>query len=246
MVFKRRAVVVTIWSRVLKLLKWVLYACLTIFLATSLSFCHLLSQDQVKSLPPLDFEYLARDAHYAIGDLSVTVPNIAGGQGIGWASTSGKTGTLRLRLFTFGLFGESAASLEICARLTRVWAQRVCRNERPGTTKNIPYDGFDIVPRSSIFVLKNIGFAWGGTAYEQLTKILKIDHSLHEANITCDAKQYCHGAISVSPEVVAFWFVSSGKAHDEALKLARRQGRAIVAMVTEGLGPIEKTDWLQD
>ena len=85
------------------------------------------------------------------------------------------------------LYGESAASLEICARLTRVWAQRVCRNERPGTTKNIPYDGFDIVPRSSILVLKNIGFAWGGTAYEQLTKILKIDHSLHEANITCDA-----------------------------------------------------------
>lgn len=207
--------------------------------------------------PPPDVPFLSSDAYFSIGGHSITVPMVAL-RGPDYVFTLNRekpvksrkdilkeqasdpghpmpVDSLGLAIRQYQYTGEHGASLQICPRLTRLWAQLVCRGQHKGVLKRLPAK-FDLLDRARMDLLKRHITVGGKTEYDQVQRM-----SLRPgiAEIGCDKdSKFCTAAVATLPGLLAVWTVWSNEG-ETAVQMAERQGPAIVEFVRRAIGPIE-------
>jgi hypothetical protein len=207
--------------------------------------------------PPPDVPFLSTDAYFSIGGHTITVPMVAL-RGPGHVFTlhyekpakSRKeilkeqatdpnhpmpVDSLDLAIQQYQYTGEHAASVQICPRLTRLWAQLVCRGRHKGVLKNLP-DKFDLLDRAKLDRLKNHWTVGGESEYDQARGMAL---QLGMTEIGCDrTSDFCTAVVEAEPGLLAVWTVWTNEG-ETAAHMAQRQGTAIVEFVRRAIGPVE-------
>lgn len=130
---------------------------------------------------------------------------------------------------------EFGISTIICPRLTRLWAQLVCRGEETGVLKRLPEE-FDLLDRAALDILKTHFVANDRTMYDQVSGMAL---RLGKTEIACEqSAKLCTAVVEAQPGLLAVWAVWSGDGETSDQR-AQRQGLAIVQFVRRGIGPIE-------
>lgn len=133
--------------------------------------------------------------------------------------------------------GELTASIAICPRLQRTWAQTVCRGEQHGLLGRLP-EQFDLLDRGQLALLKGYWTVGRERMFDQVNnKALQ----LGVTEVGCDQRSsFCEAAVEVLPDLLAVWTVWSDESSGiRAEQMALKQGAAIVQFVRRGLGPFE-------
>jgi hypothetical protein len=201
---------------------------------------------------PPDVDFLVRDGEFEIAGHVIIVPivalrnaerfTLADKSRDSWrkdleeqAINGGlpmRVDNLDLAIRLYGTTGEFGVSLQICPRLTRLWAQLVCRHEQKGLLKRLP-ESFSLIDREKLDVLKTRWVSGGGTKYDQVKDMQLRPES---AEIGCDSDgKLCTAVVEALPGLLAVWTV--GNKQGEAA--AQREGTAIVEFVKRAIGRTE-------
>jgi hypothetical protein len=204
---------------------------------------------------PPDVDFLVLDGEFEIADHWISVPIVAldGSERFTVADKSRRTwrkdleeqatnggipmrvDSLELAIRQYGTTGEHGASLQICPRLTRLWAQLVCRGEKKGMLKELP-ESFSLLDRTKLDLLKTRYTVGRERKYDQIA------HKALRPRITemgCDKdSRFCTAAVEPLPGLLAVWTVWSGE-HETAAQMAQREGQAIVEFVKRAVGRTE-------
>jgi hypothetical protein len=204
---------------------------------------------------PPDVDFLVRDGEFEIAGHAIIVPivalsnaerfTLADKSRDSWrkdleeqAINGGipmRVDNLDLAIRLYGTTGEFGVSLQICPRLTRLWAQLVCRHEQKGMLKRLP-ESFSIVDRAKLDVLKTRWVNGGGTQYDQ---VKDMQLSSGNAEIACDSDgKICTAVVEPLQGLLAVWTVGNREG-ETALQGAERQGTAIVEFVKRAIGRTE-------
>lgn len=206
--------------------------------------------------PPPDVPFLSTDAYFSVGGHRISVP-MAVLRGPDHVFTlnrekpaKSRKEILKEQATNPGLpmivdhldlaTGQSLFTREfgisdmICPRLTRLWAQLVCRGKETGVLKRLP-DRFDLLDRAALDILKTHFLANGRTKYDQVSGMAL---RLGQTEVACEQSSDCTAVVEALPGLVAVWAVWSDKG-ESAEQMAQRQGPAIVEFVRRGIGPIE-------
>jgi hypothetical protein len=143
-----------------------------------------------------------------------------------------RAGAISISFQTYQYFGEHAASVRICQRLTRTWSRAVCQGERPGALRDLP-EKFQLFDRKNMSQLAQ-HFTVGKERRSAQVANMRILPG--ETELQCDAdSKFCTAALAVHPSVVAIWTVWS-RPEESALHMARRQGQAICSFARNNIG----------
>jgi hypothetical protein len=142
---------------------------------------------------------------------------------------------LDLAISLYGSTGEFGVSMQICPRLTRLWAQLVCRGEQKGMLKRLPAS-FSLVDRAKLDVLKRRGVSGGGTQYDHV-RDMQLRPGVTEIACDKDAK-FCTAVVEPLPGLIAVWTVGSNE-RETAAQRAQDQGPAIIEFIRRAIGRTE-------
>jgi hypothetical protein len=206
-------------------------------------------------VPPADIPFLTADGHYRIGAHSITVPMVALRR-TGHAFTLNRekpaksrkeilmeqatdpdnpmpVERLSLEIHQYQMRDAYGASMEICPRLTRLWAQVVCRGEHRGLLKRLP-ETFDLVDRAKMDILPHHFYAGAElvSQYDQI-KHMALQPGVTEIGCTKET-EFCTAVVEALPGLLAVWTAGS----DER-GTVEQQGQAIVEFVRRAIGPTE-------
>jgi hypothetical protein len=207
--------------------------------------------------PPPDVPFLSSDGYFSIGGHRIVVPMVAlRGPDHVFTLTREKPAksrkeilqeqatnpdhpmivdSLDLAIRQYQYTGEYGISMTICPRLTRLWAQLMCRGEHTGVLQHLP-ERFDLLDRAKLDILKTHSVANGRTKYDRVSGMAL---RLGDTEIACEqSPDSCTAVVETQPGLLAVWTVWSSEG-ETAEHMAQRQGPAIVEFVRRGIGPIE-------
>jgi hypothetical protein len=123
----------------------------------------------------------------------------------------------------------------ICPRLTRKWAQLMCRGERVGVLQDLPAQ-FDLVDRRHMARFQTVVMPGGERRSDQ---IARMELASGRPDLVCGGNAgACTAAVALSDTVAAVWTVSATEG-ETAEQIGRRQGAAILTFVRNAIGERE-------
>jgi hypothetical protein len=150
--------------------------------------------------------------------------------------------SLEVVIYIYGWHGDEDVPLwmKMCPQLRPEWARAICDTNTSPILKSLPQrftfvDGRD---------LDNFGWTTvgGEEARDHVRAITFMDG---QTSLICDRKRsekgvrHCTAAIQAGKHLLVVWSVSDQPDRECAEAKANREGRALIAFVSLGLGPVE-------
>jgi hypothetical protein len=158
------------------------------------------------------------------------------------AGTAPVVEKLQFGLSAFGFDDPEAMPGRICAQLSRDWSKSVCMDPWAPLLQAMPYDNnkFYLADGRNLAVFENQLTVGDERVSDQL-KAMKLITG--EPSVVCDKPsnsktQFCTAAVHIKQHLTAVWTVWNSNAETPA-KRAAREGKAITALVLNGLGATE-------
>jgi hypothetical protein len=149
---------------------------------------------------------------------------------------------LEIGLRTYGWHDSDTTPGRICPKLNRKWSKSICNDPWAPIQQAMPHDNnkFYLADERSFAVFENHLTVGGARVSDQL-KAMKLITG--EPSVVCDKPsssktQHCTAAVLIGQHLIAVWTVWNSNAETPA-KRAAREGKAITALVLNGLGATE-------
>jgi hypothetical protein len=158
------------------------------------------------------------------------------------AGTAPLVEKLQFGLSAFGFDDPEAMPGRICAQLSRDWSKSVCMDPWAPLQQAMPYDHNKVyfADNRNLAVFDNHNTVGDERVSDQLKAMKMITG---EPSVVCDKlssskTQFCTAAVLIKQHLTAVWTVWNSNAETPA-KRAAREGKAITALVLNGLGATE-------
>jgi hypothetical protein len=150
--------------------------------------------------------------------------------------------TLEFNLRVYG-WNDGGKSLDgLCTKLRRQWAKSICDDPWSPLLQSMPHDNNQmyLVDADAFHAFKHHWTVGGETKFDQLSQ-MKLNAG--DPAVVCDKKiqyknRFCTAAVLVKGRLAVVWTVWDSKA-ESPRERAKREARAIVALVSNGFGPKE-------
>jgi hypothetical protein len=149
---------------------------------------------------------------------------------------------LEIRLRTFGWDDFDRTLGRICTKLNREWSKSICDDPWAPIQQAMPHDNnkFYLADGRNLAVFDNHNTVGDERVSDQLKAMKMITG---EPSVVCDKlssskTQFCTAAVLIKQHLTAVWTVWNSNAETPA-KRAAREGKAITALLLNGLGATE-------